>query len=51
MIMPPAGVFDDSSWYQPQAILYVGRRTIWDPELPGVPTFEGMPPLPPTDTG
>lgn len=46
MMTLPAGIFQDSSWYKPQMILFRGRRTAWDPEVPGVPAHEGMPPPP-----
>ena len=47
MITLPAGVFEDSSWYQPQMILFKGRRTAWDPEITGVAAFDAMQPVAP----
>lgn len=46
MITLPAGIFANSGWYQPQMILFQGRRPAWDPELPGIDTFDAMPPAP-----
>jgi hypothetical protein len=42
----PAGVFDDSDWFQPQMALYATRRPVWDPERADIPNFEAMPPPP-----
>jgi len=42
----PAGVFDDSDWFQPQMALYTARRPAWDPERADIPSFEAMPPPP-----
>lgn len=45
MITLPAGVFEDTSWYEPRVVLYRGRRKAWDPELHSVEAFDAMPPL------
>lgn len=47
MITLPVGVFEDTSWYEPRMVLYQGRRRAWDPELPGVPAYDAMAPVPP----
>lgn len=44
MVMLPVGIFEDSSWYKPQMVLYTGRRTVWDPPVPGAQAFEAMMP-------
>lgn len=44
MTIVSVGVFDDSSWFRPEVVLYTSRRCAWDPEIKGVPAFEGMPP-------
>ncbi len=41
------GCVDDSSWYEPQAILYNKRKPHWDHMDESVSTFEEMPPAPP----
>ena len=43
-IVMAAGVFDDSSWFEPQAVLYTKRRPTWDITTDTVPNFEAMPP-------
>lgn len=42
-----AGCFDDSSWFNPQAIVYNKRKPHWDFMDESVKTFEEMPPAPP----
>ncbi len=39
-----AGSFDDSSWFQPQAILYISERPKWDTMDENIRSFEKMPP-------
>ena len=46
MIVLPAGNFDDSSWFSPQAVLYTRSRHGWDTAADGVPAFVGMSPPP-----
>jgi hypothetical protein len=46
-IILPAGVFDDSDWFEPQMALYAARRPSWDPERADIPNFEAMSPAPP----
>jgi len=45
-IILPAGLFDDSDWFEPQMALYASRRPAWDPERTDIPNFEAMPPPP-----
>jgi hypothetical protein len=45
-IILSAGVFDDSSWFQPQSVLYAKRRPTWDMVRSDTPTFDAMPPAP-----
>lgn len=47
MIVMAAGAFDDSSWFEPQVVLYTKRRPTWDITTEAVPSFEGMPPSKP----
>lgn len=47
MIVMAAGAFDDSSWFEPQVVLFTKRRPKWDITTDAVPGFEGMPPARP----
>jgi hypothetical protein len=47
MIVIPAGTFDDSSWFRPQAVLYTRTRRGWDTADDTVPEFMAMSPAPP----
>lgn len=38
-----AGAFEDSSWFDPQAILYAAKRSEWDPIDPNKKCFDAMP--------
>jgi len=40
------GCLDDSSWFQPGAIVYNKRKPAWDFMDESLPTFEEMPPMP-----
>jgi hypothetical protein len=46
MIVLPAGSFDDSSWFSPQAVLYTRSRHDWDTAGDTVPAFAAMSPPP-----
>lgn len=46
MMILPVGLFNDSDWFKPQAILYAKRQPAWDMTSAEVPRFEGMPPPP-----
>jgi len=37
-----AGAFDDSSWFQPQVIVYASERQAWDPIDPAIDAHERM---------
>jgi hypothetical protein len=39
-----AGSLDDPSRYAPQVILWMASAHPWDPVIPGLPTFDRMPP-------
>jgi hypothetical protein len=43
MIVMAAGAFDDSSWFEPEVVLYTKRRPRWDITTDQVQSFEGMP--------
>jgi hypothetical protein len=47
MVVVPVGVLDDTSWFAPQAVVYVRSRPAWDITAETVPNFEAMPPPPP----
>jgi hypothetical protein len=47
MVVVPVGIFDDMSWFAPQAVLYTKSRPAWDMTTDSVPNFEAMPPAPP----
>lgn len=42
------GSFDDNSWFEPQAVVYVSRREPWDKTSTEVANFDEMPPMPPS---
>ena len=44
----PVGCLDDHSWFKPQAIVYNKRKPAWDFMDDSVPTFDEMPPPPPS---
>lgn len=44
MIVMAAGAFDDSSWFEPEIVLYTKRRPHWDLTTDKVPNFEAAPP-------
>ena len=44
MIVMAVGAFDDSSWFEPEVVLYTKSRPHWDLTTDAVPTFEAMPP-------
>jgi hypothetical protein len=44
MIVMAAGAFDDSSWFDPQVVLFTKSRPAWDITTNDVPSFEAMPP-------
>ena len=46
IIAVSAGVFDDSSWFKANAIVYNKRKPEWDFMDESIPTFEEMPPVP-----
>jgi hypothetical protein len=46
MVVVPVGVFDDTSWFKPEAVLYTRRRPVWDITTDSVPNFAAMPPTP-----
>ena len=41
------GTADDTSWFEPQAIVYASGRASWDVTGEGIPNFDKMPPPPP----
>ena len=43
-----AGSLDDNSWFKASAIVYNKRKPEWDFMDESIPTFEEMPPMPPT---
>ncbi|MDX1796847.1 MAG: GFA family protein [Hydrogenovibrio sp.] len=45
IISVTAGTMDDSSWFQPDAIVYNKSKPVWDQMDETVPTFEEMPPI------
>jgi hypothetical protein len=40
------GCLEDNDWFEPQAVVYTGRRPQWDKTAEDVPNFERMPPPP-----
>jgi hypothetical protein len=44
MIVMAAGAFDDSSWFEPEIVLFTKRRPHWDITTDSVPNFEAGPP-------
>ena len=44
MVIVPVGMLDDTSWFNPQAVLYTRSRPAWDMTTDTVPNFEAMPP-------
>lgn len=44
MIVMAAGAFDDSSWFEPEIVLYTKSRPHWDLTTDAVPNFEAAPP-------
>ena len=46
MIVMAAGAFDDSSWFEPEIVLFTKRRPHWDLTTDAVPNFEAGPPPP-----
>lgn len=40
----PVGVFEDRSWFRPDAVVYCRNRNTWDISDTDVPNFETMPP-------
>jgi hypothetical protein len=47
MYVVPVGIFEDSSWFAPQAVVYTRSRPAWDITTDAVPSFPAMPPQPP----
>lgn len=45
MIGISAGTLDDSSWFNPDFIVYNKRKANWDFMDVSIPTFEAMPPV------
>jgi hypothetical protein len=45
-IVMAAGAFDDSSWFEPEVVLFTKRRPDWDITTESVPNFEAGPPMP-----
>lgn len=43
----PVGIFDDTSWFKPDAVIYTKHRAVWDITATDVPNFEAMPQLAP----
>ncbi len=41
------GAFDDSTWFEPQLVLYTKRRAPWDLTTDSVPNYEAGPPRKP----
>ena len=39
-----AATLDDSSMYEAQVIIFTQSQQPWDPEMPGLASFEGLPP-------
>ena len=42
-VVVPVGIFDDMSWFAPQAVIYTKSRPAWDITTDAVPSFEAMP--------
>ena len=40
----PVGIFDDRSWFQPDAVVYCRNRDDWDLTSHSIPNFDAMPP-------
>jgi hypothetical protein len=45
MMFVKVGTIDRNEWFQPQLELFVGKRRPWVSPVPGVPQFEGNPPI------
>lgn len=43
-ISVPVGLFDDTSWFKPHAVIYTKHRADWDVSAADVPSFDAMPP-------
>jgi hypothetical protein len=44
MLVMAAGAFDDTSWFEPEVVLFTRSRPHWDITTDAVPNFEAMPP-------
>lgn len=42
----PVGIFEERSWFKPDAVVYCRNRDDWDVTDTDVPNFEAMPPPP-----
>lgn len=47
MILVAVGVLDDSSWFEPEVVLYTRSRPHWDITTDAVPNYETAPPMTP----
>lgn len=43
VIAIPVGIFEDRSWFNPQAVVYCRNRDAWDTTSKDVPNFDAMP--------
>ena len=51
MIIVHVGMLDDSSWFDPQIVLFTRSRPAWDITTESVPNYEtGPPPAAPANT-
>ena len=46
VIAVPVGIFEDRSWFKPEAVVYCRNRDDWDNTRENIPNFEMMPPAP-----
>ena len=42
----PAGIFDESDWFQQRSVLHAKRRPAWDPARTDIPNLDALPPPP-----
>lgn len=47
MVVVHVGILDDTSWFEPEVVLYTRTRPHWDLITDAVPTFETAPPMTP----
>ena len=44
----PVGLFEDRTWFKPNAVVYCRNRDDWDVTDESIPNFDAMPPPPPS---